>query len=732
MKKLYIPTTSLNFNNILSTESISPKGFYALRGFGYSRWFTIPENDLDGVILLYESPAVFVRSQSDMEDHPLLIEIETDEDFPIAMDGVRYSKHSIYLNPWNTRFIFLNEKDRTVAYSLSDSSSETKMLRLYKKKIVVESMQGSFPMLKDLSGDLAMETSFIEQDRQINKIKGLLYGYYIGVCLSSSKNDIEQINILKEIQNIFASVVSSPEGTPSQGQLKRLENLFTSYVKLEPLYQDLLAITGSTEKTEEVLLILPKYGLPTIQNDWKRIVAELQYNREPNNVIAWVKSKISSLKQKMASCKALLSPDKEELITNDGKVSKVTSINNEEGRQLYISWVNNVLIESRFNGKVSSIKEELADAITLSAKDTLGASWQDSLIRTFLNQLRKHIRGLEFTQPWNNGVLSSIAAVIVKGDDWESLLNFMQSKGMTDYRLAFSFYGMLNGFANLTRDFTDLLLNEESHYVANVYREFYGQLHGITIDQSGKEVDVIPTDDTEKRNSTDQQKAIIWNFFETFAPKSGKTRVKLEKGLRLCLERYSDNIDYSQFIMDLNDYDDLGWGKRKKKWKTMQEHFYPDYNKDIVGLNNREASLFDGVKDNILQSSQIANDNSLQRTNMGVNIVTPVCNTILEDTTWIHECTSLISDSKALKQFVEDMKWFVENHNETYHDKKKGTKKGFYYGENRINDHVIKRLKKYMENKLRPQRENMEWLSEIYANIPIDKIIDYISNKYGI
>ena len=80
--KLYIPTTSLNFNNILSTESISPKGFYASRGFGYSRWFSIPENNLDGAILLYESPAELVRPKSDLEDHPLLIEIETDEVFP--------------------------------------------------------------------------------------------------------------------------------------------------------------------------------------------------------------------------------------------------------------------------------------------------------------------------------------------------------------------------------------------------------------------------------------------------------------------------------------------------------------------------------------------------------------------------------------------------------------------------------------------------------------------------
>ena len=76
--KLYIPTTSLNFNNILSTESISPKGFYALRGYGYSRWFSIPENDFDGAILLYESPAVHVRPKSDLENKFCVPRIQVD------------------------------------------------------------------------------------------------------------------------------------------------------------------------------------------------------------------------------------------------------------------------------------------------------------------------------------------------------------------------------------------------------------------------------------------------------------------------------------------------------------------------------------------------------------------------------------------------------------------------------------------------------------------------------
>ena len=104
---------------------------------------------------------------------------------------------------------------------------------------------------------------------------------------------------------------------------------------------------------------------------------------------------------------------------------------------------------------------------------------------------------------------------------------------------------------------------------------------------------------------------------------------------------------------------------------------------------------------------------------------------IIENTAWINECASMISDSRARKQFIEDLVWFVENHHETYKDKKKGTVKGYYAGHDCTNEHVIERLKVYMENKLKPRYENMRWLAEIYAKIPINNIIDYISKLYG-
>ena len=124
MKKFYIPTSTLNFNNILSSESISPKAFYDKRGFGYFRWATVPENPFDNATALYDNLCNFVRPKSDVEDHPLLIEVLLDETRLTQAEGFWYCDHTIYLAPTTTRFLFYTETDKTITLSMSEASLE--------------------------------------------------------------------------------------------------------------------------------------------------------------------------------------------------------------------------------------------------------------------------------------------------------------------------------------------------------------------------------------------------------------------------------------------------------------------------------------------------------------------------------------------------------------------------------------------------------------------------------
>lgn len=623
--KYYIPTSSLNFNNILSTESLSPKAFYDKRGFGYSRWFTVEENGIEHITLLYGTPHMFERPMSDIEDHPMLLEIDTDETFPQLAEDIFYTDRTIYLNPWQTKFIFFNEKDRMTAMSLSDSSLETKLVRLYQRKIYVHQFEGTYPVVQVPSslsvGDM---NKYVEDDYIINKMKGLLYGYYIGANFSSTKEHVQKLDTLREIQNIFSSVLSSYDRVPSNVQRNRLNQLFDYLDSLQPIYIDLEKEIGNKQLVDRIFSIFRQHGYIFTSFDRTKLIYGLQSDGENNQSVAWVNREISYAKTLIESYIVNLDPDEGEIIiSSKDKVVAQKTITDSLLSNLFITWTNDVLCSKSFNGKINSIKEGLSDEITKSAKNIIGVEWDNSPVRTYLNQLRRHVRGEEFNQIWDNGLLSSISAVLIKGDEWEQLLKFMQSKGMYDYRIAFAFYGVLNGFANLTRDFTDLILNKESNYVSKVYREMYGQLHEKSIPvtlniSSAIEQKDYPVKENNRSNvlQNDEKKALEdWqNGIRTYAVSVIKRdKQKLLTSLDEALVQNGNNQDYYAFVTILKKFD--GWKPTKNgpctAWKRIQEHFVPSYcdqriDKPIKKQSSEktERGLFDGLMDGLQHATQ--------------------------------------------------------------------------------------------------------------------------------
>lgn len=487
MEKRYIPTTSLNFNNILSSESISPKTFYYKRGFGYNRWFSIPENDMDNVILLYRSLSSFVRIKDEMEDHPLLIEVCLDEEVLSSLrqinENVDCSDHTIYFTPWNTRFIFFSEDDKKVALSLSENSLETKLVRLYLKHIVIEHPNKQYEILSK-----SYQTQFNERemkfDQRIDRMKGLLYGYYIGALLSTSLVSIKRLNILREIQNIYAAVLSDEKQRFTGKQYDDFVKLRDELWKETELYKDLKKLLEvEDEKLFQARALFMKDGYQKNKDIFFYNGSRMEKLQQ--NDMLWVKKCIGEEESQIKKEQNLLSPEDSEIVVINRNMEHISEhvISSKIDRNVFKMWINEILPLPQYNGKISTFKEDLSDKVTIAAKNVYGEKWTTSSACAFLNSLRRHVRGEGFYQSWDNNIYSSIAAVITNGNDWGQLLHFMQKKGMYDYRLAFAMYGTLNGFANLTRDFTDTLYLCNSEYVRNVYKEFYGQLFGKSIEE---------------------------------------------------------------------------------------------------------------------------------------------------------------------------------------------------------------------------------------------------------
>lgn len=587
--KLYIPTSSLNLGNILSTESISPKSFYQDRNFGSKYWYSVEENNYENIILLYEEPHTFTRPESDLEDHPMLIEVECSEGFPIAQDGVRYSDHTVYLHPWKTHIIFFSETDKSTALTLCMHSAEVKVLELYRRKITVESYSGAFPLFKE-GYSISQNREKLRIDEKINGVKGALYGYYIGAYLSVSSENLVLLNGYREIRNIVSSIISGRGGKPSPNQEIRLREIFDRFRQTTPLYQEILQIIGNKDRLESLLAVLKNYGKVIFPDE---IGGLFQLMRDfPEDAVKSVQQKIEQLERIESTKRRLLAVDKSEILTADGETLLLSPdiCENEIEKKLFEAWMNECFIPHESLKRITSKKEELVKELLGIAQVCVGEdAWPSSQIQRFMENLQQHVVGAEYKEPWHNDVLSSVAIVVTKGDEWTTLLSNMQKREMTDYRFAFAFYGALLGFSNLTRDFTDLIIDidEKRDYVIEIYKDFHGQLHGETINTDKKE-------DVGKENVQTTSPDVVYvesqNNSEVQRIVEKIVSHKEYKKTKFC--RYIEQIEEKQLV-DKDSIRGLS-GSKSDGWKSLIDEVFRR-----AGVNRKKREIEQSVQTSI-------------------------------------------------------------------------------------------------------------------------------------
>lgn len=692
MKKLYIPTSTCNFNNILSSESISPKAFYSLRKFGYSRWTNIPENDNDNVILLYEEPFAFSRPKSEVEDHPMLVEFETDEEFPqTRVQGVRYSDHTIYLVRRCTHFIFFNEQDMRTTLSMSETSAETKLVDLYKRQIYIRNFQRRTQQ-QNIKVETGLNEAAIEKDIHINKMKGLLYGYYIGAYLSTPKEITERHKRLTELKNIFGAVVSSEGRHPTGVQQKRMEEILFEIKKENPAFGALTQYCP--DNVNEILdfefrCIRSGVSYPNYF-DADEIIRELSTEEEAKKAFSWLRNEEKKLAKDEQTKRKPLSVNANELIVKDDALSYISTalLQNEDEKKLVKAWVNDIFILPDYNKNIASFKSDLATEITRKAREIFGdAKWENSDMKIWLNNMRRYINGDDGKIEWENPLVASITSVLLKGDDIDNLLAFMRSKSVSDYRIAFAFYGMLHGFANLTRDFTDNLYTyKDNNYISEVYKAIYEQTQGKPFPQSPlPEKNYRSPCSINGKHVTDSEKA------------SGLVQWKddFEQIIRRKARKLNDddwqkiNRAFNESSTPLECHDKLANGVLKKKTPVLQ------------ALRER-FHLQDTTKQHqkALQGNLFPSDTSPEKTNFFYN----------DPMAWEHIEDLIPQEHSLIDQIYGDLEWFQNEY-------RKG-EAGSYKDSPRDNESTIKHFKNYLRRKSYKQMLN------------IDEIIKRLRQKY--
>lgn len=707
--KLYIPTTTLNFNNILSSETISPKVFYGQRGYGYKTWENVAENDLENGILLYKQPFKFTRPANGLDDYPMLIELELEED---ELEGLTkcgdwgyMSSRTLSLTPRTARLIFFSEEHRRIALSKSEGSSETKLTGLYRLRLAVENYP-EMPAVDLPKGIEQPDLEALDDDRRKNKMKGFLYGYVIGRMLSRTKIGVSKLNAAYKIRDIVGAVMSSID---KKATVEQEETLRAEYLNFDPYYHNLIDRKGKG-LADEVYAI---YEEPSSCCFSKRMSMFTALRAKLNDEAQWkdLQEQISDMVEQAEKPELLdynifgIDGQPEVAVTN----CKLSVMNVSDGNnELYKMLVNDVFSSIDYDGKVNIFRKEIADDLTKRVKFWLGEEWESSSIRTYLNAMRHYVAGEVFTQPWDNVVLSSITAVIMKGEDWEGLFRFMVSKGMCDYRYAFGLYGALNGFANLTRDFTDILFaSENKQYTWKVYKEIHRQLTGVELHEALNDVDILlPEDIKESKISQGEPIKKVFNTLgdmKTLFESKGVKSIKGDKLKKFEHAYYDASGDYEAMLEVL---------KSERGWKDDCRRLL----KDVGKLPNKVSKVVKEQQQRTIEPSfdfqiEPSKDCDFYNDVCAYDYIYPLLNT-----------------PEELKQMRIDLSWFQNNYKDEYLDSEKGQyKKGRYCDKPNDNKSVLEHWENFLWRK---KTKGMDWEQKIYAHVDIDRIISELKNIY--
>ncbi len=502
MNTLYIPVSSLNFNSIFASESISPAGFYPKRNFGYKTFEKIEElNRFANSIIAFDKFPVFEIKADGRDNFPMVIEIIAEFDIlPVkSLDDVLIfqSAETIYLNPFKTKIYFLSEEARKITILGAERSLSTKMVSLYEKSLCFsvldkKSNMSTFQFKSDTIKEIedVSDTEIgklIDIDQRKNKAKGFLYSYLLGANKSLSKELIIIKKTTREISNIISAIINSPDKSPTQFQkedlLKNAEVFNTAFknidkdsIETEKLlnrYGNELSVTNIKKILRDTYLI---NKIENLFNIFNIVSSELNFE----TAISKIHNNTKRLENEYFANKSRLKLSDKVNLAN----IKLTRLE-EEKPDFYMALINEFISfdlqnESRLDIATAGIK------LLIRMYEDKNIPWNPSPQRDFFNGLLANMQGKGVFNVNNSKdiVHQSFALFVLhkEKDELEKLEAALIANTIYEYRFAFGLWGAFNGFANMPKTFTNVLfLSDDVNYVSEVYKFIHLQVHGLNL-----------------------------------------------------------------------------------------------------------------------------------------------------------------------------------------------------------------------------------------------------------
>lgn len=476
--KLFIATSSLNIDNILSTECIAPLSFYNARNYGYNTFCGLDLIPFKNVLILFSKIPYFKIKDDEHDSRPIVLEVDIDEKTTLLThisenDGVHvYSLDSVLnLSPFNTRILFYNVKDLNHS-RLSCSDSLTNKLGDHFK---FDLCKGDFNLAYLLGLNIHIEDvckdydAKVLQNNKLNVVKGFIFGFYLGISKSVSSDSAVLLKIQKRIYDIIATLKNNG-GFINSSFYQELKQLDTDFRKFDPSMRrckemwentltELAIPTDALNKflklydEENVLktnfmkknglrsyVSLSQYGYDNIEayrDSLKSYTSQIVKEDQRKQVSEFNVANTFDLDPSYETC--MLAKDTQETML----FNKFIDI---------ILWhgtapTPNTLRTDRFN---------IATQITISAKniwESLNWQWQDSPAQQFMNDLRQNIKSFTSfdVKKQDNPILKALAAFILKGEDFDAIVQFCEDNLYSDYSYSLALWGATIGYVKIPK-----------------------------------------------------------------------------------------------------------------------------------------------------------------------------------------------------------------------------------------------------------------------------------------
>lgn len=628
--KLYIPTSSLNIDNILSSESIAPYSYYSRRKFGYQTFVKLEANPFENGILLFSSIPGFSIEDPNRENYPMVIQIEDDEQFkdatPIQKVGdcsVFFWSEPIHISPANTQILFFSSKALVLSRQNCMDSKMCKLIDFYGFKLCEPSNYDLRELMASINRSVdSPKQSLIDESRH-DQAKGFVYGYYIGASVSVSQQTAKLARIQKRIYDIVASIGNN-SGQRNQLLEDELFRLDHEYESLDPMVSK--AKTSWNQFVEQFELPIEKLNgfLKELGLEGK---AKTEFCKKKsiiirNNIYHYTNQTLSLYNNDLQRhIKSLIKEDRMQSL-NQTDIAKELDVNPDyslsllSGTDENSSLFNSILVKIIWNNLIPSYDElrinrfSIATDITIAVKEILeskGKEWDNSDVQSYFHHLRQNIQ--DFTpfdfNEIDDPVIKSLVAIILKGEDLEALIDYLESNDFADYRYALSIWGALQGYVRISRSvFSSFVKKDRLQKLLNdvneiLYRSsLVGELE-IPVTSPNEEQPAPIAEENTKESATIEDWKQHIRKMAAIAIKGKQRQNKLKESLESALIENGTNTDGFLFVALLNDYE--GWKPTNKgpsaAWKRLQELVAPDYDERT---KNQSKSKNQGVLKGII------------------------------------------------------------------------------------------------------------------------------------